>query len=304
LRARFVVDAEAEATIEMTPGSADAELLAYCRTLGINRLSIGAQSFENRELRSVGRLHTNSETVEQFRRAREAGFKNISLDLIAGLPYQNKASWLHSLHQALDLAPEHISIYLFEIDEKSRLGNEVLLHGVRYHAATVPSEDFMAEAYERARELLADDGYLQYEISNFALPGFESRHNLKYWGLEPYLGFGAGAHSFDGHARWSNEISPADYAGRLAQGELPVAEWRLLGEAEQLEEFFFLGLRQREGVNLERAAARWGQAAIDPWRASIDSLVEDGLLDHEGGRLRLTRRAYLLSNEIFQQFVS
>jgi oxygen-independent coproporphyrinogen-3 oxidase len=304
LRVRFRFDAAPEITIEMTPGSANPGLLAACRALAIDRLSIGAQSFDDRELRSVGRLHSSAETIEQVRRARESGFGNISLDLIAGLPYQTEDSWLKSLHQALDLAPEHISIYLFEVDEKSRLGNEVLLSGDRYHAATMPSEDFMAEAYEQARELLGEAGYIQYEISNFARPGFESRHNRKYWRLAPYIGLGAGAHSFDGQARWSNEISTVDYAARVAQGELPIVEWRSLADGEQIEEFFFLGLRQQDGIDLVSAESRWGRTAVDPWRPRIDSLVSEGLLEAHAGRLRLTPRAYLVSNEVFQEFLS
>ncbi|HEV2381214.1 MAG TPA: radical SAM family heme chaperone HemW [Terriglobia bacterium] len=304
LRARFQFDITPEITIEMTPGSANPGLLAACRALGINRLSIGAQSFDDRELGSVGRLHSSAETIEQVRWAREAGFRNISLDLIAGLPHQTGDSWRKSLHQTLDLGPEHISIYLFEADEKSRLGNEVLLHGDRYHAATVPGEDFMAESYEQARELLREAGYVQYEISNFAQPGFESRHNRKYWRLAPYIGLGAGAHSFDGQARWSNEISTADYAARVAQGELPIVEWRSLPDVEQIEEFFFLGLRQQDGIDLASAESRWGRTAVDPWRPRIDSLVGDGLLEAHAGRLRLTPRAYLVSNEVFQEFVS
>ena len=303
LRARFQLDAAPEITVEMAPGSADAELLTTCRGLGINRLSIGAQSFDDRELHSVGRLHTGAETVEQVRRAREAGFANISLDLISGLPHQTEASWFHSVRQALNLAPEHISIYLFEVDEQSRLGNEVLLHGDRYHAATVPSEDFMAEAYERSREWLREAGYVQYEISNFARPGFESRHNRKYWRLEPYLGLGAGAHSFDGKTRWSSEVSTGDYTARLARRELPIAEWRPVGETEQVEEFFFLGLRQQEGIDLASAALRWGHAAVNSWRPRVESLVGQGLLEGQGDRFRLTPRAYLVSNEVFQEFV-
>jgi oxygen-independent coproporphyrinogen-3 oxidase len=304
LRSQLRFDRAPEITIEMTPGSADRNLLDSCRKLGVNRLSIGAQSFNDRELSSVGRLHSAAETVEQVRRARESGFGNISLDLIAGLPHQTEASWLRSVHQAVDLAPEHVSTYLFEVDEKSRLGNEVLLHGDRYHSAAVPGEDFMAEAYEQARAILSEAGYVQYEISNFARPGFESQHNRKYWRLEPYLGLGAGAHSFDGQARWSNEVSTAEYAARLANRELPIAERRSLSETEQMEEFFFLGLRQSEGIDLAHVASRWGRAAVDSWRPRVDSLVEKGLLQGLGEKWRLTPRAYLLSNEVFQEFLA
>jgi len=304
LRRQFGFAAEPEITLETTPGSADPQLLAVCRELGINRLSIGAQSFEDRELRSVGRLHSSAATSEQVRWARQAGFRNIGLDLIAGLPYQTEASWLGSLRQTVDLEPEHVSVYLFEIDEKSRLGSEVLRHGDRYHAAAVPDEDFMAEAYDQARDLLSKAGYAHYEISNFARPGFESRHNRRYWRLEPYLGLGAGAHSFDGRSRWSNETSTDSYAARLAAGDLPVAEWHALAESEQMEEFFFLGLRQQEGIDLGGAVSRWGRAALDGFQPRIASLVRAGLLEEQGAWLRLAPRAYLLSNEVFQQFLA
>jgi putative oxygen-independent coproporphyrinogen III oxidase len=294
---------EAEITIEMTPGSADHELLDMCRHLGINRLSVGAQSFDDRELQSVGRLHSATDTARQVRSARQAGFSNLSLDFIAGLPYQTEASWLCSLHSAIDLAPEHISVYLFEIDEKSRLGNEALRHGSRYHADAVPDEDFVAACYEQARELLACEGFVQYEISNFARPGFESEHNRKYWRLEPYLGLGAGAHSFDGVERWANETSPEAYGHKLDRGELPISEWRRLRTVEQLEEFFFLGLRQREGVDLEVAAERWGQPAVGNWQDRIAALVREGWLEEQGSRLRLAPSAYLVSNEVFQEFL-
>jgi oxygen-independent coproporphyrinogen III oxidase len=304
LRRRFCFDRAPEITLEMTPGSAGPALLAACRRLGVNRLSIGAQSFDDHELQSVGRLHSADDTGEQVRLARAEGFESVSLDLIAGLPHQTPSSWVHSLRRLVSLEPDHVSIYLFEIDGKSRLGTELLLAGERYHAAAVPDEDFMAAAYEQARELLDAAGFVQYEISNFARPGFESRHNCKYWRGEPYLGLGAGAHSFDGHARWSNEVSTGSYAGRLNRGYLPIAEYQTLTEVEEIEEFFFLGLRQRCGVDLACAAARWGDRAIAPWRARIDSLLERGLLEASGDSLRLRPETYLVSNEIFQEFLS
>lgn len=304
VRRRFVFTEAPEITLEMTPGSADAVLLAACRDLGVNRLSIGAQSFDDHELASVGRLHSSSDIEEQVRLARAAGFDNISLDLIAGLPHQTRTSWLASLDRAIVLEPKHISIYLFEIDEKSRLGNEVLRHGERYHAAAVPDEDFAAAAYEGARELMNAAGLVQYEISNFARSGFESRHNRKYWRIEPYLGLGAGAHSFDGRVRWSNEISTSAYGTRVAGGDLPIAGFHALAQAEQIEEFFFLGLRQRDGVDPGAAAACWGRETLTPWLSRIDSLVERGLLEESSGYVRLAPEAYLISNEIFQEFLA
>lgn len=292
-----------EITLEMTPGSADLVLLSACRTLGINRLSVGAQSFEDRELRNVGRLHSAGATVKQVGLARAAGFNNISLDLIAGLPYQTETSWLATLRQAIELEPEHVSVYLFEIDEKSALGSEVLRHGSRYRAAAVPDDDFMAAAYEQARTLLAEAGYVQYEISNFARAGFYSRHNRKYWRLEPYLGLGAGAHSFDGDARWSNEIATDRYAAQLRRGELPIVEWHSLAEEEQIEEFFFLGLRQRDGVDLGSAASSWGASAMERWQPRISSLLKRGMLEEADGYVRLAPHAYLISNEVFLEFL-
>ena len=303
LHRRFRVRAGSEFTLEVTPGSADVQFLAQALHMGMNRLSIGAQTFDNRELRAVGRLHSSADTCELVRRARGLGFGNLSLDLLAGLPHQTSASWLLSLHAGLQLLPQHISFYLFEIDEKSRLGREVQQSGKRYHAPAVPGEEFMADAYEMGREVLGREGYTQYEISNFARPGFESRHNLKYWQLAPYVGLGAGAHSFDGVNRWANEDDAKLYIERLAERRSPIAEVRKLSPEEQLEEFFFLGLRQAEGVNLERARERWGRDRLSRSQERIEALTQDGLLIRSGDIIRLAGTAYLVSNEVFQEFV-
>jgi oxygen-independent coproporphyrinogen III oxidase len=303
LRGRFKPCETAEFTLEVTPGSADDDLLNALLRLGVNRLSIGAQSFNDGELRSVGRLHSAPVTLDLVSRARRAGFKNISLDLIAGLPYQNESSWSESLSQVMQLRPEHVSVYLFEVDERSRLGSEVLRHGTRYGAGYVPSDDFMADAYESACELFCQEGYIHYEISNFALPGFASQHNRRYWRLKPYLGLGAGAHSFDGYRRWSNETGPEVYQDKLARGESPIADLRFLSSEEQLEEFFFLGLRQRQGVDLTIARRRWGRDRVARWEPRIRALAADGWLEANAGRVRLAHRAYLVSNEVFQEFV-
>ena len=293
----------AEFTLEITPGSAADDFLDAALQLGVNRLSIGAQSFSDQELRAVGRLHTSEETREQVHRARRAGFANLSLDLIVGLPFQTERSWQCSLEGAASLSPEHISVYLFELDEKSRLGKEVINRGSRYHAEEVPHEDFQATCYEVAREFLLGEGYAQYEISNFARPRYESRHNRKYWQLHPYLGLGAGAHSFDGNVRWQNVESPELYQTRLENGESPVAECLASSSGELVEEFFFLGLRQREGVNLNDARARWGQAEVARHASVIRSLARDGWLEERDERVRLAPAAYLVSNEIFSQFL-
>jgi putative oxygen-independent coproporphyrinogen III oxidase len=304
LRRRIAIASEIEFTLEMTPGSAGSEFLRRARELGVNRLSIGAQSFSNSELRSVGRLHSADDTRELIRDARAVGFRNISLDLIAGLPHQTEASWQATLRAAIALRPEHISVYLFEIDEKSRLGGEVLQHGTRYHAQFVPDEDFMADAYESARELLRKEGYRQYEISNFSLPRYESAHNLKYWQLQPYIGLGAGAHSFDEQCRWENASAVEVYQSNLASNASPVCAVHRLSASEQLEEFFFLGLRQRGGIKLAAARKRWGTQLLGPWTQKIETLESDGWLERVNHSVRLSDRALLVSNEIFQQFIA
>jgi len=304
LQAHLECRGEVEFTLETTPGSADAGLLRALRKLGVNRLSIGAQTFDDRELRAVGRLHSAEDSTELVKRARQTGFTNISLDLIAGLPHQTEVSYRRTLEIAAKLRPEHVSLYLFEIDEKSRLGREVVHGGNRYQAAAVPSEEFMVDAYEHGRQFLSNEGYAQYEISNFALPGYESRHNRKYWQLEPYVGIGAGAHSFDGVRRWSNQVDARDYLAGLDSGRSPIDEFRILSPEEQIEEFFFLGLRQMEGVDFAWARQRWGSERIRPWEDKIASLATEGRLVREGDRVRLSRDSFVVSNEIFQEFVS
>ena len=293
-----------EFTMESTPGSTNASLLRALRGLGVNRLSIGAQTFDDRELRAVGRLHTADDTSELAHFARQAGFQNISLDLIAGLPYQTEESFCRSLDAAVKLRPEHVSLYLFEVDEKSRLGREVVHAGNRYHAAEVPGDEFMADAYEAGCAFLANEGYAQYEISNFSLPAFDSRHNRRYWQLAPYVGLGAGAHSFDGARRWSNQIDVQCYLARLDAGQPPLDEFRVLTVEEQVEEFFFLGLRQVEGVNLNLARVRWGAGNLKRWEDKIRNLAREGWVISQGDQARMARHAYLVSNEIFQEFVS
>lgn len=304
LRNRFRLAPSPEFTLEITPGSATADFLAWAHTQGVNRLSIGAQSFNDMELRSVGRLHSAAAACELTRQARQAGITNLSLDLIAGLPHQTEASWEESLRVAVAMRPQHISVYLFEIDEKSRLGREVLRHGTRYHAEAVPDEKFTAEAYEAARAFLRGQGYIQYEISNFALPGYESRHNQKYWRLEPYVGLGAGAHSFDGERRWANETASEVYVQKLGRGDSPIAEVRWLSPQEQLEEFFFVGLRQSEGIDLVLAGRRWGTGRVARWEPTISALAQKGWLERRGNTIRLSEPAYLISNEVFQEFVT
>lgn len=274
-----------EATIEVAPGSLAAEKAAAWRRAGINRVSLGVQSFVARELARTGRKHTAQIVEREIALLRDSGIDSINIDLIAGLPGQTEQSWAESLDWLDRLAPPHVSVYMLEVDEDSRLGREMLLGGVKYGASDVPSDDQITDFYLTAVERLACSGLPRYEISNFARPGFESRHNLKYWRREPYLGFGADAHSFDGTWRWQNAESAAEY---IAQPEALVRE-----KADPVGERFFLGLRLSEGI----------EGAWAPFEEAIRNFVCDGLLESDGRRLRLTSRGVLLSNEVFAEFV-
>ncbi len=285
-----------EITLEAAPATFDDALVRTWVECGVNRVSLGVQSFVERELRAVARPHSAQGVADDINRLRRAGIRNISVDLIAGLPYQTRESWEQSLDWVAQLGPEHVSVYLLEIDQDSRLGAEALAGGARYSAAAVPEEDTMACLYLRAAERLDELGYRQYEISNFALPGRESRHNVKYWEGRPYLGFGVDAHSYDGNERSANVDSVEEYVGRLERGESPVAMREAVDERRREQERLFLGLRRTAGVTLtERDRERYG--------GEISHLAAAGLLEFSGGRLRLTPRGRLLSNEVFQAFV-
>lgn len=283
-----------EATIEVAPGAITTERAEAWARGGINRISLGVQSFMPRELARTGRKHTAEMVEREIAVLRSAGLGNINIDLIAGLPGQTRASWSESLSWIERLQPPHVSVYMLEIDEDSRLGNEVLLNGKRYGAPDVPSDELTAELYETAVEHLGRMGIHRYEISNFARPGFESLHNLKYWQLEPYAGFGADAHSFDGRERGENIESPSDYVARLESGQSARVD---ATPANTAEERFFVGLRLTEGI--QPRAEEWLQ-----FEQPIERFIADGLLTRDGSRLRLTDRGVLFSNEVFAEFIT
>ncbi len=276
-----------EATLEAAPGTLTADALQYWKALGINRVSLGAQSFVAPELRRTGRRHTAETVAADIALLREEGIPDINVDLIAGLPGQTERSWGESLIWVERLAPPHVSVYMFEIDEDSNLGREVLLNGQRYGAPDLPSEDLTAALYETAVEHLSRIGLPRYEISNFARPGFESRHNLKYWELSPYIGFGADAHSFDGVNRWHNPDSIESY---LAADVSPEPEPACANEK------FWVGLRLSRGI--VPTPEEWGLH-----HASITRLLQYNLLERSGPALRLTPRGVMLSNEVFEEFL-
>jgi oxygen-independent coproporphyrinogen-3 oxidase len=276
-----------EATLEASPGTITRDRAHSWVECGIDRVSLGVQSFVEREIRRTGRKHSAAVVAQEAGVLREAGVSAINIDLIAGLSGQTEATWRESLDWVERLAPEHVSVYMLEVDEDSRLGKEKLLGGVRYGAADTPSDDATAGFYELAVERLAQMGIARYEISNFARPGCESRHNLKYWTLEPYIGFGSDAHSFDGRRRWANPETPEEYTrGNSTTEDAPHSDERL-----------FLGLRLSRGVR--PTAAEWA-AYAEP----IRRFLEDGLLETRDGALRLTDRGVLLSNEVFQEFLA
>jgi len=279
-----------EATIEVAPGDVTPERVAAWQRFGLNRVSLGVQSFVERELRRTGRKHTAEIVATEADLLRRSGLGNINIDLIAGLPGQTLASWRDSLAWIEALAPPHVSVYMLEIDSDSRLGNEVLLHGQRYGAPEIPTDESIVEMYETAVFELARMGIHRYEISNFARPGFESSHNLKYWRLEPYFGFGADAHSFDGRVRFQNVESAAEYVA----GARPVSEPTPSNPAE---EHFFVGLRLAEGICPD--PGEWSRFEIP-----IRRFLAEGLLARDGDKLRLTNRGILLSNEVFSEFIS
>jgi oxygen-independent coproporphyrinogen III oxidase len=288
-----------EVTLEADPETIDAAKSAQWAASGFNRVSFGTQSFVDEELKAAGRMHRREDIYRAVPILRAAGIRNISFDLIAGLPKQTHASWRQSLGEAIALAPEHISIYMMEIDEGSRLGLEVLQSGSRYSAKDLPAEESMAEFYEFSQVELKSAGYLQYEISNWAKPGFESRHNLKYWRREPYLGFGAGAHSFAGAYRWANRHDAAAYVGAISEGKSAIESADAITPALALEEELFLGLRQISGVELARIERQYGVSLGD----KVDELAARGMVEVEAGLLRLPASRLSVSNEVIVELL-
>jgi oxygen-independent coproporphyrinogen III oxidase len=288
-----------EVTLEADPETIDVGKAAAWVHSGINRASFGVQSFSDQELAATGRMHRRADIYRAATILREAGIRNISFDLIAGLPHQTRESWRNSLEELAALAPEHVSIYLLEIDEGSRLGGEVLRGGARYSARQLPTEDEMAGFYEAACEFLAHAGYHHYEISNWAKPGFESRHNLKYWRREPYLGFGAGAHSFSGTQRWANAHDAAAYVDALQKGRLPVEQHEVLTPESALDEELFLGLRQLDGIDVGRIERQYGVTLA----SRFDPLASAGFVERQGSLVRLAPAKLSVSNEVFVELM-
>lgn len=303
LRGEFEIAPDAEITVEAAPGTLTAEIVDTLTDSGVNRVSLGAQSFVDQEIRSVGRLHTAAGALVDVERLREFGIANINVDLIAGLPHQTAESWRYSLQQLANTGVPHASVYILEVDEDSRLGRELIAGGSRYHAHAVPDSDLAADLYSEAIEFLRGAGLEQYEISNFARSGFESRHNLKYWTRQPYVGFGLDAHSMLYAQDCSREFESLRFgkgdelAGYLAAERAPVVT--CISAANAAEECLFLGLRLNRGIPVSEL----GSKQLLPFGPDIRELIALDLLEESSENLRLTSRGRLLSNEVFERFI-
>jgi oxygen-independent coproporphyrinogen-3 oxidase len=314
LRGEFDLDANAEVTMECAPGQLADEVLEAMAAAGVNRVSLGVQSFVDSEAHASGRLHNHAVVEADLKRLRAASITNLNVDLIAGLAGQTFASWEESLEALVASEVPHASVYMLEVDEDSRLGREMLKGGARYRAGLVPNDDAIAHMYERAIERLEAAGLRQYEISNFCLPGSWSRHNLRYWERRPYLGVGLDASSaLHAAAFWrsaANRTEPApmlrttttdDLQAYLAGTGAMETEWRT--SAQQHEEAWFLGLRTNAGVDVAALRAEFGEELVDPAMETVRRFAADGLLVFDGVRVRLTARGRLISNDVFQEFL-
>ena len=304
LRRQFDVTRDAEITLEAAPGQIADDLLEESMRLGVNRVSLGVQSFVDRENTSVGRTHTGDSCLQEITRLKAKGVKEVAADLIVGLPYQTRESWKRSLEVACSSELTHLSVYLLEIDEGSRLGREVLGGGARLHAPAVASDELAAELYEDACEFLESNGFSQYEISNLARgAGHQSRHNRKYWERAPYLGFGLDAHSMllraDGSAvRFANADELDEYDADIG-GEVTV-----VSEREEFEETVFLGLRLNEGLSVACLNERFCNTWVQDCEERVMKLAREGLMLVENERWKLTMRGRLLSSEIFGELLA
>jgi oxygen-independent coproporphyrinogen-3 oxidase len=301
IHTRFVIDADrdVEVTMEMNPGTVTPALLDEFHRLGINRASFGAQTFDDRELARLGRSHTAQDTRQTFNYLRDTGFDNVSFDLIAGLPGQSLDTWKRNLDEALALRPEHLSFYLLEVHEGTPLAEHI-----RRGIQPQPDNDLAAQMYELMLDRAGSAGYEHYEISNLCLPGFESRHNTKYWTGAPYYGFGCSAHSYDGSLlRWSNERDVAQYTDLIKRDNSPVVERIELTKHQARAEALFLGLRMMQGVDLKQHTLQFGADVRDSHEAELARFREAGLIEYDGDLIKLTRSGTLLSNEVFSAFV-
>lgn len=304
LREHFALSSDAEITVEAAPGQISDGVLDAMLACGVNRISLGVQSFVNREAKAVGRTHTGESCQGELRRLRASGVRDLSIDLIAGLPYQTEASWAESLQQTIDSGIDHVSVYMLEVDEDSRLGRELIGPGVRYGAAAAPGEALVTDLYTQACETLVSAGLRHYEISNFAREGHLSRHNRKYWTRAPYLGFGLDAHSMllDGRgsaARFANGDELPEYLDEQEAREIESID--LLGA---WEETIFLGLRLNEGLLLSGLRHQFPSPWIERLLERTRELSGAGLMLLSGDRIALTQRGRIVSSSLFGELLA
>jgi oxygen-independent coproporphyrinogen-3 oxidase len=304
VRSQFVVKPEAEVTVECAPGTLTGAMLESLLRCGVNRMSLGVQSFVDQEAAAVGRMHKRATVLEDIVRLRAAGITNINIDLIAGLPDQTAESWEFSLAETIATGASHVSVYMLEVDQDSRLGRELLAGGTRYHAHLVPDEEAIADFYRTACERLQSAGIAQYEISNFAREGFESQHNLKYWTRQPYFGFGVDAHSMLDSATEDLDavrFAPADSLEKYMSGS--ALQRTAVSRQAAFEESCFLGLRLTRGIRLQKLAAKFGEDTVKQARAAIAELIKGGLMERRWDFVCLTSCGRLLSNDVFEKFI-
>ena len=299
ISSRFDIAPEVEITMEMNPGTVSLDVLREFRKRGINRASFGAQTFDDRELARLGRSHSSDETLQTFRFLRDAGYENVSFDLIAGLPGQTLSKWKSNLEQALALNPEHLSFYLLEVHQGTPLAEHI-----RTGKQPQPDPDLAVRMYELMLDHASAAGYEHYEISNLCRPGFESRHNTKYWNGTAYFGFGCSAHSYDGaSSRWANVRDVSDYVSTIERGENPIRDRAELTPEDVRAEAVFLGLRLMRGIDTKRYRDQFGIDLREEHASDLKRFREAGLIEFDGELLRLTRSGALLSNEVFATFV-
>lgn len=299
IHSKFDVELDSEITLELNPATVSLEKLSDFKSLGVNRASFGVQTFDDRSLKLLARGHDANDARNTFALLRKSGFENISFDLIAGLPHQTLAEWKLNLSEAMNLAPEHISLYILEIHEGTPLAEQV-----RSKRQPQPDEDLAGEMYEVMLDKLAANGFEQYEISNFSRSGFQSKHNSKYWRCEPVFAFGVSAHSFDGISkRSSNERNTVKYLELIESNRSPVVEVNDLSIEQLSGEFVFLRLRQTKGLNLHEYQKRFEIDLRTKFADEFERFSELDLIELTESHLKLTRKGRIFSNEVFAAFV-
>lgn len=298
INSRFGISGSAEVTVEANPGTVDASSISELCKAGFNRLSIGVQSFNDDILERIGRIHTTSEARSAIMQGRDAGFSNISIDLMYALPDQTIEDWQNTLDAALEISPEHISLYELTVEEGTVFGNLR-----RKCQINLPDEDLQMEMYTLAINSLTNAGYEHYEVSNFAKPGYRSRHNQVYWRNEPYFGFGAGASGYIGGTRYTNISSPDFYIERLLAGESVVESSETVTGRQSMGETVMLGLRMLDGLDLDAFEERYGVSLFDVYRKEVTEFTTKGLLEVADSRLRLTSKGLFLANTVAASFL-